>query len=179
MPTRTTWTQWRLQTAPHSCSSLAAMTRCARCGTGGRCGRTDRSLLVIWLAIETASPSSIARSEEGKPSQTPSALIFFFSFWKLFTTPLPGRCTISDQQLQGSVHQALGHQEVFSQRGAGSFPPGCDPAELGLSLAAGSPERWETELLRVIESRVERRLSTVDGERADHSQVWQGYVGGW
>lgn len=151
MPTRMTWTRWRLQTAPHSCSSLAAMTLCVRCGTGGRCGRTGHSLLVIWLAIETASRSSIARSGEGKPSQTLS--LSLFSFWKFFIAPLSGRCTISDQQLQGSIHQALGHQEVFSQRGAGSFPPGCDPAKLGLSLAASSPERWgETVLLGVIES---------------------------
>lgn len=66
MPTRTTWTQWRLQTAHPSCSSLAAMTLCVRCGTGGPCGRTDRSRLVIWLATETASPSSIARFGGGK-----------------------------------------------------------------------------------------------------------------
>uniref|UniRef100_A0A672GLU3 Uncharacterized protein n=1 Tax=Salarias fasciatus TaxID=181472 RepID=A0A672GLU3_SALFA len=51
-----------------------------------------------------------------------------------------GRRTLSDQQLEGPVHQALGRQEVLTQRGAGSVPPGRHPAELGLPLAAGSPE---------------------------------------
>lgn len=158
MPTRTTWTQWRLQTAHPSCSSLAAMMLCARCGTGGPCGRTDRSRLVIWLATETASPSSIARFARGKalanyPSVNSLLFLMFVFFLNILMSILPGWCTISHQQLQGSVHQALGHQEVLPQRGAGSFAPGRDPAKLGLSLAAGSPERWgETGLLGVVKS---------------------------
>lgn len=72
----------------------------------------------------------------------PSGFLFSFFLEKSFMLPFPGRRPISDQQLQGPVHQAVGHQEVLPQGGAGGVPPGRDPAELGLPLAAGSPERW-------------------------------------
>lgn len=80
-----------MRTAPPSCSSPAATTRYVRCGTDGRCGRTDRSPWVTWLATGTESPSSTARWG-GQPSHphtlTPSvhqlrsslpvALLFLF-----------------------------------------------------------------------------------------------------
>lgn len=159
MPTRTTWTPWRSPTARPSCFSLAAMMHCARCGTDERCGRTDHSPSDSWPATETASPSSTARWGKrcwwfvnlsvtkcfdcwNVGNQYSNLPLICFSYIFSHAVTLPGWCTVSDQQFEGSVHQALGHQEVFTQRGAGGFPPGCHPAKLGLPLATGSPERW-------------------------------------
>lgn len=53
--------RWRSPTTRPSCSSLAATTLCARCGTGGRYERTGRSPSDSWPAIGMASRSSTAR----------------------------------------------------------------------------------------------------------------------
>uniref|UniRef100_A0A8C3S734 Uncharacterized protein n=1 Tax=Chelydra serpentina TaxID=8475 RepID=A0A8C3S734_CHESE len=54
--------------------------------------------------------------------------------------PAPGRRPLSDFQLEGPDHQAVGHPEVLGARGAGGVTPGRHPAELGLPLAAGAQE---------------------------------------
>ncbi|KAL0156936.1 hypothetical protein M9458_048182, partial [Cirrhinus mrigala] len=50
------------------------------------------------------------------------------------------RRSVLDQQLQRSDHQAVGREEVFTQRGARGLTARCHTTELGLPLAAGSPE---------------------------------------
>lgn len=66
----------------------------------------------------------------------------------------PGRCTLSDQQLKGPVHQTLGHQKILTQGRPGSLTSGCHTSKLGLPLAAGSTKRWGRKGLRCQASEV-------------------------
>lgn len=118
----------------------------------------------IWLKMINYKPKlATVHSFRVQPNSLRGSQVQFVSFFSFFSkiwflcvcvSTGPGRCTLSDQQLKGPVHQTLGHQKILTQGRPGSLTSGCHTSKLGLPLAAGSTKRWGRKGLRCQASEV-------------------------